>query len=232
MVTTPKAAPSLVQQLYKAFTQRKPRRRDGLQDDTLNTENDALRRRYHHHQQEAGETFARRIPSLAARPHPGKPRKSSRASGTTVPPRATANLHLPTPRRPRLHGRTPRPHELPHRSSLPHTAAHGRPQPQPEQARRTRPSRPAGLVAPPHPRLRGPACAHAGRRTSTRRSRLHEPTRACAGRRAPPRTSERRTGAPCAVPCAPTAPSRAPPKCLTPPLAALAASGSMFGCQN
>ncbi|KAG2550393.1 hypothetical protein PVAP13_9KG344000 [Panicum virgatum] len=223
------APPSLVQQMDMVFTWRNPRRRDGLQDDAPSRENAALGRRCHHFQQEADETFARRIPSLAACPHPGKPRKSSRGQ----------RHHRATTRHGQLapsHAAPPsvaRPHELPHRSSLPHTAAHGQPQPQPEQARRTRRSRPAGLVAPPHPRLRGPACAHAGRRTSTRRSRLHEPAPACTGRRVPPCTSERRTGAPCrlAEPARtqaaraappprgfpPLAPSRAPPKCLTPP---------------
>src|SRR6185312_1989538 len=62
-VTTPRAPPSLVQQVDMVFTWRNPRRKDGLQDDTHNRENDALRCRCHHHQQEAGEAFTRRIMS-------------------------------------------------------------------------------------------------------------------------------------------------------------------------
>jgi hypothetical protein len=59
----PKAPPSLVQQVDRAFTRRNLHRRDRLQDDTPNRENNALRRCCHHHQQEAGKAFARRISS-------------------------------------------------------------------------------------------------------------------------------------------------------------------------
>ena len=92
----PKAPPSLVQQVDRTFTRRNPRRRNGLQDDTPNRENDVLRRCCHHYQQEASKAFARRIPSHL-HVHSRQSKKSPRAGGEAVPPCVVANLHLLVP---------------------------------------------------------------------------------------------------------------------------------------
>ena len=124
--TTLMAPPSLVQQVDRIFTQRNPRKRNGLHDNAPNREDDALGHRRHHHQQVAGKTIAQRIPFLPARPQLRQPRKTSwgqrRHRATTAARVATTQRSCrPAP----LHG-----HAQPRCSSP--ACVHGRPPPLPE----------------------------------------------------------------------------------------------------
>ncbi|KAG2612885.1 hypothetical protein PVAP13_4KG312410 [Panicum virgatum] len=111
-------------------------------------ENDALGRRRHRHQQEAVETFAWRISSLALRPQPANHGNLPRAGGATKPSRATANSHHLVPCRRQSRCRTSQPHEQPPRSAAfrglvaPH-------QPQPTAGLLLR--RPRAACSPPLP---------------------------------------------------------------------------------
>jgi len=126
----PQAPPSLVQELDRVFTQRPRAGGLQLQNDALNRESDARRRRRHFTRMNLARAFARSAGTITARVHRLKPAPSLRPpqprdATVIVPQNPLPKLQLPPPSS--QPGNAPAPHRTtaPPRLHLAQKDAHG-----------------------------------------------------------------------------------------------------------